>query len=41
MHRWKNFTMVALFVAALGLAGCGGGGTTDTTDAELNVVMVS
>ena len=26
MRQWKSFAMVALLVAALGLAGCGGGG---------------
>ena len=30
MRQWKSFAMVALLVAALGLAGCGGGGGGST-----------
>ena len=31
MRQWKSFAMVALLVAALGVAGCGGGGGGSTT----------
>ena len=34
MQKWRSFTMVALLVAALGLAGCGGGGGGGTAAEE-------
>ena len=34
MGKWKSFAMMALLVAALGLAGCGGGGGTAAVEEE-------
>ncbi len=35
MQKWKCFAMVALLVAALGVAGCGGGGGSTATEEEM------